>query len=422
MGYAALVLAISVSAGGGAAIVPETGQAPLQGNGNPSPVWLSDGSQSQSSSRIFDELKQVPGDRLADFFKANPSAIKDLVSASIPTGEIMNWWLALDQEQRLDLTRTAPELVGNLEGIPYLNRDAANRRFLKQTIKRLESELNSGVGRGKSARTSNQLQMLYQIRNAIGNSSGASPRTLVELDVELPGKVVIAVGNLSAANYVSYLVPGMFFTVEGQVDDWADTAELLYNEQNEWLDRLGDADSTVATVAWIGYQTPHLLNVGSLELADEGAVSLSRSVEGLRTLRRGTQPFVTVIGHSYGSTAAMIALTEGSLSLNAFAMVGSPGSAAQSASELGMPAGEVFVGEAEWDPVINSAFYGSDPGSASFGARRFGVDGIVDPVTGVKLNPSAGHNEYFQPGSESIRNLALIGIGEGALAIAPGGG
>ncbi|MCO5294356.1 MAG: alpha/beta hydrolase family protein [Homoserinimonas sp.] len=416
------MLAISVSAGGGAPNVPGIDQTLLKGGGNPSPVWVSDGSQPQSASPVFDQLKLIPGDRLASFFKANPSAIKDLVSASIPAGEIASWWLALNQQQRLGLSRTAPELVGNLEGIPYLDRDAANRKFLKQTIKRLESELNSGVGRGKNVRTSNQLQMLYQIRTAIGDASGESTRTLIELDVELPGKVVIAVGNLSTATYVSYLVPGMFFTVEGQVDDWADTAELLYNEQNKWLDRLGEADSTAATVAWIGYQTPHLLNVGSLELADEGAVSLSRSVEGLRTLRLGAEPFVTVIGHSYGSTAAMIALTEGSLSLNAFAMVGSPGSAAQSASELGMPAGEVFVGEAEWDPVINSAFYGSDPGSASFGARRFGVDGIVDPVTGVKLNPSAGHNEYFQPGSESIRNLALIGIGEGALAIAPGGG
>jgi pimeloyl-ACP methyl ester carboxylesterase len=172
-------------------------------------------------------------------------------------------------------------------------------------------------------------------------------------------------------------------------------------------------DKTVATVAWIGYETPHLLTVGSLDLAYQGANFLTQDIEGLQTLRAGDEPFVSVIAHSYGSTAAMIALQRRSFAIDAFAVVGSPGSAAQSVSELDVRGGNMYVGEAAWDPVVNTAFYGSDPGAASYGAHRMSVDGGTDPITHRQLGASYGHNGYFDVGSESLRNLALIGIDRG---------
>jgi len=77
--------------------------------------------------------------------------------------------------------------------------------------------------------------------------------------------------------------------------------------------------------------------------------------------------------------------------------------------------GNVFAGEADWDWIPNSSFFGSDPGSASYGAKRMNVAGGVDVITGESLIGSIGHNEYFAPGSESMRNIALIGIGQGVL-------
>jgi hypothetical protein len=123
------------------------------------------------------------------------------------------------------------------------------------------------------------------------------------------------------------------------------------------------------------------------------------------------------MAHSYGSTAAMIALQRGDFEIDALAVVGSPGSSAQNASALAVRDGNVYVGEAGWDPVVNSAFYGSDPGAASYGAYRMSVAGGIDAITSQSLGASYGHNEYFQPGSESMRNLALIGIGEGGLVM-----
>jgi hypothetical protein len=69
------------------------------------------------------------------------------------------------------------------------------------------------------------------------------------------------------------------------------------------------------------------------------------------------------------------------------------------------------------DPIVNSAFFGSDPGSPSYGAKPMGVGGAVDPITHRTLAGSSGHNEYFTDGTECMRNLALIGIDRGDLVL-----
>ena len=63
--------------------------------------------------------------------------------------------------------------------------------------------------------------------------------------------------------------------------------------------------------------------------------------------------------------------------------------------------------------MVNTAFYGSDPGAASYGAHPMSVDGGTDAITHRQLSASYGHNGYFDVGSESLRNLALIGIDKG---------
>ena len=76
---------------------------------------------------------------------------------------------------------------------------------------------------------------------------------------------------------------------------------------------------------------------------------------------------------------------------------------------------KVWVGEAAWDPVVHTAFFGVDPGSDEFGARTMSVAGGVDPETGEILTASVGHDWYLEPGTESLRNLSLIGIDRGDL-------
>jgi hypothetical protein len=235
-------------------------------------------------------------------------------------------------------------------------------------------------------------------------------------------KAAIVVGDLSAASYVSVLVPGMYMSVGEQIEQWADVAQELHDQQTAFLrvfprHNSSDPPSSdppgVAAVAWIGYQTPVLMNIGGVELARQGADSLERVLQGIRTLREGDQPYLSVLAHSYGSTAALLALERRTVTVDALALIGSPGSAAQSVADLSVAKGNVYVGEAVLDPIVDSAFFGSDPGSPSYGAKPMGVGGTVDPITNRRLAGSRGHNEYFVAGTESMRNLALIGIDQG---------
>ncbi len=366
---------------------------------------------------LLDQFSLLPATTLEGYVRDHPEAVAGLLANPLAPADITQWWARASSAVQDKLIAVTPELVGNLDGIPFAARDQANRIQLTATIEALERQLSSGVGRGMNVEVTNHLHMLGQIDKALDSRAGDPERTLVSLDTDAPGRAAIVVGDLATADYVSYLIPGMFFTIDGQVDDWADTATTLFHDQLGWLHRLGETDRTVAAIAWIGYQTPHLLNVGSLTLADEGAEHLARAIEGLQVLRGDRQPYISVMAHSYGSTAAMIALQRGDIEVDALAVVGSPGSSAQSASALAVRHRNVYVGEAGWDPVVNSAFYGSDPGSASYGAYRMSVAGGVDVITNRPLGASYGHNEYFRPGSESMRNLALIGIGEGGLVM-----
>ncbi|MBA4247002.1 MAG: hypothetical protein C0444_01725 [Microbacterium sp.] len=374
-------------------------------------------------------LGELSGSALLTALAAHPAAFVNEVVASQPGGlhalveslpgapQVRGWWTGLDSATQRTIMLAAPEVIGNLDGIPVAVRNDANRHVLRSTIRELELA-DGSVGRSIEIHNQHRLQMLYAVADALGPVTANPPRTLLQLDTYDQGTVAIAFGDLETADYVSYLMPGMFITVGGNVVEWADTAARLYDEQVSWLSLLAEVGAsdeveTVATVAWIGYQTPHLLNVGSLDLAYEGRDAIASAIDGLQTIRGSDQPFIALLAHSYGSTAAMLALEE-STTVDALAIIGSPGAPASTVDDLNVR-GDVFVGEAAWDPIPNSSFFGSDPGSAEFGARVMSVAGVVDVITNRVLAASVGHNEYFSPGTESMRNLALIGIDKGEL-------
>jgi pimeloyl-ACP methyl ester carboxylesterase len=127
-------------------------------------------------------------------------------------------------------------------------------------------------------------------------------------------------------------------------------------------------------------------------------------------------PYVSIVAHSYGSTAAMLALQENDITVDALILVGSPGSPATSVDDLKVAGGNVWVAAADTDPVPRSGVFGSQPLDPDFGATHFSVRAMTDPVTGEKLDDINGHVYYFWPGTTSVRNTALIAIGHGDLA------
>src|SRR4051794_5262678 len=327
--------------------------------------------------------------------------------------EVATWWSRLAPATRGNLVAGAPGVLGNLEGVPYPVRDAANRATLAERTLADERALSENPGRGEGMLLAVELKTLRQIATALQVPAGGPPRYLLTLDPTSAGRAAIAVGDLSTAKYVGFLVPGMYFSVREQIVDWTATAANVQRTESAWLQRFNDP-GRAAVVSWIGYQTPDILNVIGLGLAQQGASRLADAVNGLQQARAGSRPFVSVLAHSYGATAALLALQSRAFGVDALAMVGAPGSPAQSADDLDVSDGQVYVGEAALDGVATSGFFGSDPTAASYGATQFATAGGTDPITHARLGAALGHNAYFAAGTESLRNVALVGIDHGA--------
>lgn len=363
---------------------------------------------------LLDRLDSLPRGDIRTFLDTHPEAVEELLAAPPAASDVAAWWDGAPLGGRGALRTLAPELIGNLEGVPYATRDTANRDALDAAYTRLEERLAGPVGRAERGELETREHMLDQIEKALQGDA----RRLVSLDVTGDGRAVVAIGDLEHADYVSFLVPGMFFGVDAQIEAWTETAQTLVDDQRRWLQRLHPgSDATVAAVAWIGYTTPSLVNVASMELARDGQESLTASLQGLRAARGDDQPYLSVLAHSYGSTAAMLSLAEDDVSVDALAVVGSPGSPARSVDELHV--GSVWVGAADWDPIPASGVFGSQPASRAYGAELFSVAEGADPLTGAELGGAFTHNDYFAPDSMSLRNLALIALDEGAQVVGP---
>ncbi|MFP3465090.1 alpha/beta hydrolase [Leifsonia sp. SIMBA_070] len=374
-----------------------------------------------ASASVLGAMAGIDASALPSFIDANRAKLENLLKQSPAPADVSRMWKLIDPAKQKVLIEAAPHVIGNLEGVPYAVRGRANSLDLSQTVSRVTTRLKSEHGRTERVALQRQLETLHNVSAALSKHDGVH-RTLVSLDPSADAKASIVVGDLSTASYVSVLVPGMYMSVGEQIEDWAKVAQEQYDLQTGFLRRFlgprgnGGAPG-VAVVAWIGYQTPVLTNIGSTALATQGADSLERTLEGIRALRTSDQPYLSVFAHSYGSTAALMALERHSVTVDALALMGSPGSTAQSVAGLSVTGGNVFVGEAPLDPVVDSAFFGSDPGSPSYGAKKMGVSGAVDPLTGADLSGSSGHNAYFTAGTECMRNLSMIGIDRGDLVL-----
>nr|WP_246287052.1 alpha/beta hydrolase [Schumannella luteola] len=364
---------------------------------------------------LLAQLSLLQRDDLATVLGDNPKLVPRLLSSPPPAAAVATWWRDSSTDARRSLIAEAPQLVGALEGIPYTQRSTANKRYLDEVTGDIRTRLQNGVGRAKASELTTRLHMLEQVREALTPADGGAQRQLVSLDPRGDGTAVIVVGDLQTADDVSFLVPGMFYGVDARIVPWTTTAADLQKQQGEWLKRLGRGDETSAVVSWIGYETPTLVNVAAMDNARAGQKALTASLRGLAAAR-DDHPYVSVLAHSYGTTAAMLSLSEDDVTVDSLAMVGSPGGPVANVRDLAVRDG-VWVGAAPWDPIGDAGVFGNQPRQASFGATKLGVDGAHDPITESDLTAAVSHNDYFTVGGESLRNLALVGIGEGARVI-----
>lgn len=429
---AALVLALTLPLGGAGVAVPalevprlDTGSwsvGSTEGGvlaGSPDDSRGADGADDAGDAGVedapdLDAHRDAPAvaDPDANAKDAAPTDLGDLVTPPPPAPEAETWWNGLSTSAQKALIAEDPVMVGNLDGVPFDVRDEVNRSVLAEQIADIGSSLERGMGKGAAVQASQRLRMLNEIDEALDHDDGDPTRRLITLDTAYPGKAAVALGDLESADFISVLVPGALLSVREHMSEWTKVTADLYAEQEAWQTTFDD-DRTVATVSWIGYQTPDVTNAIGLDLAEAGATALSSFVNGVKSLRVGGEPYISIFAHSYGATATTYALSRGWMTVDALAMMGSPGGDVTDVAGLAVPDDHVWVGEAPWDPFVNSAFFGIDPSAPSFGAKRMSVAGSADPVTGVALSASVGHDFYLEPGTESLRNLSLIGIDRG---------
>ncbi|MFE9910867.1 alpha/beta hydrolase [Streptomyces clavifer] len=349
------------------------------------------------------------------------------------------WWAGLTQEQREEYLAVYPDRIGNLDGIPAVVRDAANRDNLQLLIGKLEGR--------DDERSVTQLAGLREIDRQLGAAlrPGDPPMFLLGVGDEGNGRAIVSYGNPDTAKNVSAYVPGLNTSLD------EDFAKNDLKRAHDTAIATRDIDSSSATIAWLGYDAPQMpdgmetLAIMSGERAEGGGRSFSGFMGGLVASNENNDPHMVAIGHSYGSRTVGAATQQGDglPGVDDIILVGSPGVGVDRAEDLGVARGHVFVGAAENDVVTkvpsrqqvalgaaagpfayvvgdivdqgdDDLWFGKDPASEAFGATRFKSDEgphLVSP-RGVSID---AHSQYFDRGDVdpmSADNIALIAAGK----------
>jgi len=219
-------------------------------------------------------------------------------------------------------------------------------------------------------------------------SSWAAPdRQFLLFDPKGAGRVAEVHGDLDAAANLAVVVPGMS-NDQGNFEQLSSNAHNVYQQSEK-----AHPGTTTATIAWLGYHSPHGADVLVGTNAEKGGRALANFARGLAV--HGDK-HVTLIGHSYGTTVVANAVSHHGLHADDLVFVGSPGFGDDHAN---LGDARLWYGQAKGDPVC---FFGPDDkgaGPADYAATRF-------PTTGAH-----GHSEYFDPGNASLRNIAAISAG-----------
>jgi hypothetical protein len=326
----------------------------------------------------LDRYAALTASQAQRMIRAHPALELQVMDAS--PERVVSWWAAKDREHQRALIRSSPELVGNLDGVDYASRDAANRRQLRDELR---TEREAVAAHPDDADARNRLTALTAIRDALEPAArtggGTEPRRwLVSLSHRDPPLAAIAVGDLDTARQVTFTVPGMG-TYTDDMQLWTETAQNVFDAQAS----VG-APAAHAVVAWIGYRTPPPGVDATLgDYAERGAPLLASEIAGLQAARHGGDlTSVDVIAHSYGSTMAADALAARDLGVDSFVMLGSAGVEDGIEDARQLHARHVYAGEAaDDDEAVWGRLSRQDPRAPGFGATVISVDG--DPARGL---------------------------------------
>ncbi|MEU8031080.1 alpha/beta hydrolase [Streptomyces sp. NPDC049099] len=309
---------------------------------------------------------------------------------------LSRFFASLSPEDRNRLAHRYPLAVGNMNGAPAAVRYRANRIALEQQRevekKRMHDSRLSTAGQQDAG------SRMHRYESLLGPG-----RQILAFDPEGSGRVAEVFGNLDEAQRISVVVPGVdtdLLTFQRTARPYSapvGMAEALYAAERAQSPR-----TRTAVIAWADYTAPDGLGMDAATglRAAEGAVRLNALVGGLP----GHAP-VAMICHSYGSVVCGVAAPALPRRVTDIAVAASPGMRVPSASHLDTGARVWAMRDAtDWVQDVpylelGGLGHGADPVSSAFGARV------------LSARDAQGHAGYFQPGTDSLRNLAGVGVG-----------
>ena len=343
------------------------------------------------------------------------------------------WWRSLSQQQQRLVIKRHPDWIGNRDGVTSSARDQANRALLTVDRGRLMAEKDrleaDLAGNWSGGATTNDNTALDHIKDKLA-SLGAIEATLARpgerqlllLDIGRErAQAAIANGNIATADNVVVFVPGMATNVSDSMKGFdQDMGQMRHRAELESKRVNPTQESATATVTWIGYQTPEwglaLLDpdksCASDTTAKAGAAQLVPFLSGIDAAR-DHDARLTLLGHSYGSTTAGLALQQ-ETGVDDVVFFGSPGLGTNHVQDLKLAPGHAYYIEARQDAVGDLGILGIDPshidGIEHASARE---STVVDPVTGETrhFKEVTGHSSYLLDNSTSQYNMSVVVAG-----------
>jgi uncharacterized protein YukE len=344
-----------------------------------------------------------------------------------------SWWKSLSVLQQQRVLREHPGWIGNRDGVDFSSRDLANRALLTGDRDRLVTDMerleDALAGSWSDGALTNEDAALDQVKEKLASigvieETLAKPgeRQLLLLDLgEERAQAAIANGNVETADNVAVFVPGLGTTVAGTLaGSDKEMTQLKQRSESESRRAHPDHVTTTATVSWIGYQAPQkgldLLNpfksVAADGLAKDGAAQLVPFLRGIDAAR-DHDAHLTLLGHSYGSTTAGLALQQDT-GVDDVVFFGSPGLGTDHLEDLKVASGHVNYIEARRDVVGDAGHFGIDPSHMSGMDHPSAREStVVDPATGEVRHFSevTGHSSYLLDDSTSQYNMSVVVAG-----------
>ncbi|NUU26220.1 MAG: hypothetical protein HOV68_32665 [Streptomycetaceae bacterium] len=322
------------------------------------------------------------------------------------------WWASLTEAQRQAYLYDHPQQIGGMDGLPATVRNQANQIALSSRLAELGPLVHGGTATTAEQREWDNLQKISQVMATNQKRPTDGQLMLLKFgNSYYDGQVVMSVGNPDTAANTVVQVPGARVPVAGKLEEQITRLTDLHRTANGLTK---DTPGDVAAVLWLDYDSPEMSWNGSAltpARAKEGADRFDRFVDGMRVTGPPNQ-HLTASGHSYGSSVIAYAARDGNgIAVDDIVFEGSPGVHLDTAQQLRIDPGHVWVGMAADDTVApaGSFFHGRLPTDPEFGAVVYATNqGGHDSYWDMKDTDNDGTKDTPDT---SLLNQARIAMG-----------